>query len=71
VDVIWQLAGCGPRLPNDWFAHELMFRRREVKAVNRELGRGRHFLDGDLSWNQGCEDFNKDILPDYKCRAAN
>jgi S-adenosylmethionine synthetase len=56
LDVIWQIAGSGPRLPNDWFAHELMFRRREAKAVNRDLGRGRHFFDGELSWNQGCEE---------------
>lgn len=56
LDVIWQLAGCGPRLPNEWFAHERMFRRREVKAVNRDLGRGRHFFDGGLGWNRGCEE---------------
>ena len=55
LDVIWQISGCGPRLPNDWFAHELMFRRRDVNAVNRDLARGRHFFDTNLSWNQRYE----------------
>ena len=54
LDVIWQMDGRGPRLPNKWFTHDLMVARRDVKAVNRDLARGRHFFDRDLPWNKGC-----------------
>ena len=51
LDVVWQLEGRGPRLPDDWFAHGAILERLDVRAVDRHLGRGRHFFDLALPWN--------------------
>ncbi|MBK6582089.1 MAG: methionine adenosyltransferase domain-containing protein [Gammaproteobacteria bacterium] len=52
LDIIWQLADRGPRLPNEWFAHQAMMERQEVSVVDRRLATGRHFYDSDLPWNR-------------------
>ena len=52
LDVIWQLDGRGPRLPDEWFAHGAIMERTDVRAVDRHLGRGRHFFDLALPWNE-------------------
>ena len=53
LDVIWQLDGRGPRLPNEWFGHGEMVGRQDVGVVSAALGRGRHFFDGALPWQGG------------------
>jgi S-adenosylmethionine synthetase len=53
LDIIWQLDGRAPRLPNAWFGHAEMVERQEVGIVSGELGRGRHFFDGALPWQGG------------------
>jgi S-adenosylmethionine synthetase len=44
LDIIWQLEGRGPRVPNEWFRHESMVQRVAVSLVDRQLAGGRHFL---------------------------
>jgi len=51
LDIIWQLEGRGPRLPNEWFGHGAIVARTAVHVVDRELGCGRHFFDAALSWS--------------------
>lgn len=53
LDVVWQLEGCGPRRPDAWFAHRAMVERAPATRVDRQLGRGRHFVDLGLEWNGG------------------
>ena len=52
LDIIWQLDGRGPRLPNAWFGHGEMVVRQDVGVVSAALGRGRHFFDGALPWQR-------------------
>ena len=51
LDVVWQLEGRGPRLPDAWFSHTAMIERTDVRTVDRRLATGRHFFDLGLPWN--------------------
>jgi S-adenosylmethionine synthetase len=54
LDIIWQLDGRGPRLPDTWFGHAEIVARQDPGMVCAELARGAHFFDGSLPW-QGRE----------------
>ena len=55
LEVAWEMAGRGPRVRLDFFAHEEMTQRYSAELIGAELGRGTHFYDWRLPWNRGQE----------------
>jgi S-adenosylmethionine synthetase len=52
LDIVYDMQGCGRRLPPAWFAHSAMRRRYVGGPFVAGLGSGNHFVDLDLAWNR-------------------
>jgi S-adenosylmethionine synthetase len=52
LEVSWQVDGHGQQQPDDWFDFDRMSARFSTSLVNQALGRGEHFSNLNLPWNQ-------------------